>query len=449
MIIEKHYDDEILISFVHETGFDASADPHLAECRDCAASFAAFREIIVALRDTAVWNSTELADEEPPTVAPAIRHFAEQLERESENAERFVADLRSGPREQWSSRLLQNPQWRTAGMVRKLIEVNVEAIKSNPLDALELTGIAIDIADGLHSSTLSNNDVFRLRGGAWRERGYTLYYTGSHNEALAAIERAERYFKHVVVSEYDLARVNLIRSMILNELEHCEEAAIAAYDSAMTFRAFGDTERYCTAMITSGVIEMKRRAYRDAIRVFTMLEPEITDAASMHAGAIYHNIACSHRELREFAEAKRYFTKAVGVFDRQGHMPARLKSRWAFARILMAEGLAVDALSMLSQLRNEARELGMSHDLALISLDMAEMLFVLDRAGEVSNVCAGVMEYFRTAGLEQTQYALTALAYVKEAAAAGRLNRTTVNYVRSYIERLPSQPNLLFAPPPL
>jgi hypothetical protein len=44
--------------------------------------------------------------------------------------------------------------------------------------------------------------------------------------------------------------------------------------------------------------------------------------------------------------------------------------------------------------------------------------------------------------------ALTAVAYMKEAAAAGTLRAASVNAVRTYLRRVDRQPDLVFVPPP-
>jgi len=115
--------------------------------------------------------------------------------------------------------------------------------------------------------------------------------------------------------------------------------------------------------------------------------------------------------------------------------------------MLLAQGQTTQALDLLTSLREECEELGTRHDYALMSIDIAEILLVMDRPSEVATTCAGVMAYFQMAGLEQTQAALTAVAYLHEAAAAGQLTRATVSYVREYIEKLATTPLLAFAPP--
>jgi hypothetical protein len=93
-------------------------------------------------------------------------------------------------------------------------------------------------------------------------------------------------------------------------------------------------------------------------------------------------------------------------------------------------------------------QLGMTSEAALAGLDVAELLLAQNRYEEVVEICRSTMQAFELAGLSYTSRALTALAYIREAACQRRADRTLVRYVRDYIRELPRQPNLLFAPAP-
>jgi hypothetical protein len=94
------------------------------------------------------------------------------------------------------------------------------------------------------------------------------------------------------------------------------------------------------------------------------------------------------------------------------------------------------------------KHLGMTIDAALASLDVAELLLAQDHYEQVEDICRSTMQEFELAGLSFTTRALTALAFIKEAAIHRRADRTLVRNVREYIRELPRQPNLLFAHAP-
>ena len=53
---------------------------------------------------------------------------------------------------------------------------------------------------------------------------------------------------------------------------------------------------------------------------------------------------------------------------------------------------------MLTPLRAEFEELGMSHDVACASIDIAESLLAVGRVDEVAGLCRRAIEYFRVVG---------------------------------------------------
>ena len=89
----------------------------------------------------------------------------------------------------------------------------------------------------------------------------------------------------------------------------------------------------------------------------------------------------------------------------------------------------------------------MPQDVALTCVDEAEASLMLGQLAEVVRLCQRAMEYFSKASIAYTQGALTALAYLKEAAEGRTLTKQTLGDLRSYFELLPQQPHLLFAYP--
>ena len=85
-------------------------------------------------------------------------------------------------------------------------------------------------------------------------------------------------------------------------------------------------------------------------------------------------------------------------------------------------------------------------DAALAGLDVADGLLGLKRTHEIIEFAAHLFRVFTDAGM--LTGALTAIAYIKEAAAAGTLTPTDLDAVRRFLRRAERQPDLLFLPPP-
>jgi len=78
-------------------------------------------------------------------------------------------------------------------------------------------------------------------------------------------------------------------------------------------------------------------------------------------------------------------------------------------------------------------------------LDLIESLLLAGRTREIPALCSEVMRYFRRLG--KLRQAMTAAAFLKEAAAQGSIRVATVQHVRLFVQRLERLPDLIFAPP--
>jgi hypothetical protein len=73
-------------------------------------------------------------------------------------------------------------------------------------------------------------------------------------------------------------------------------------------------------------------------------------------------------------------------------------------------------------------------------------LLILERWDEIVKVAAHAFRVLKKAG--NVTGALTALAYLKEAATKRQLTPETLKVVREYLRRVEREPDLLFVPPP-
>lgn len=444
-MIERHYTDEALIALIETNR--AAADRHLPDCQPCSAKIESFRMIADALCDQEAWDRP--ATEPVPATIANLRAFADRMTDEDSRAETILQELLAGSREEWMPRLNEHPEWRTAGVVRKLIAQVYATVVAMPPDAVEMTSLATDIAEELAPSAYPSDTVARLRGAAWRDKAYALFYVGKFAEAEAAIFASERHFCSCVVSEYDLARLGIVKALVLRPFERFAEASDAAVASARTFEGYGDLNRTVSARLAEVHMLFSRQGYAEAERLLLELEERIS--SSTHVGTharVLGNLAECYRKLGNVRLATHYYDCASALLDDIGAKTETVRTRWNVAVMLAEAGRVADACERLRGLTREMEQLGMASEAALAGLDVAELLLAQNRYEEVDEICRSAIRTFERAGLSYTSRALTALAYIREAANQKRADGELVKNVREYIRRLPSQPNLLFAPAP-
>lgn len=432
MTSEGHYDEELLIALLDEGGEDALVrDPHIAACTTCSKTLASVRDLADCLKSPDVWDATEISPEPNANVLAFLSRAQSDMRTEDAAAETWTRELLASPREAWTPTLHAHPQWRTAGMVRKLIDASYRAIETAPPEALEITALATEIAEGLQPARYGESTVSRLRGHAWRERAYALYFTGSYNEAVWAVERSRTAFAQCGYSEFDDARSAVVFALICASQERFGEGLAAVRSATETFVRFDARAKTVAARRTeAGTLRMLHR-HGEALSIYRSLETE--SLSGEERAGLWQNIAACYHDLGNFDAAVRYFTAAIEIATKLGMLTYIAKARWEFGLVLLAQGRVTQALDLLRDVRHELATSSMAHDVAEITIDIAQALVITGRMSEVADECRLALNYFASAGLASTEPALSAVALIHEAAVSGRLDEKAVMEIRTTV----------------
>lgn len=450
MIAVVHYTDENLIAML-EAGDEAAIarNQHLTSCETCRKSLDEYRSIVKVMADEASWDTRDVRDDPNPKTVATLRAFATSMVREDEEAESYVAALLEGPRETWMPRLKAHPEWRTAGVVRKLVADAFSALTKMPLDGVEMTSLAIEIADHLVDDRYPADTVARVRGHAWREHAYGLFYIGEFKQSLAACDRADAELSRCTVDEYDRARVAVVRALSLRPLDEIASARTETVYAERMFQLFGDTSRVVKAALAAVHMDFKVHDYDAALGRLLALSSEYWDRLDdENRYVLAGNLGFCCCELGRFEDAIGYYDRARTCLAANSTAEAT-RLQWQIATLLARCGRLDDAAQELSVLRSEFDRLQMTAESMLVSLELAEVLLIEDRAAAAEALCRELCSRIDNAGLSATSRAMTALGFLQEALSLRKATPKLVRHVRNYVERLPEEPNLLFAPPPL
>jgi tetratricopeptide (TPR) repeat protein len=447
---DRHYDDEALISFL-EAGDPkaAAADSHLLACSPCNETYTTIRTLAETMKLDEVWDPRSLPDASAHTLT-TLRSFADQMAREDAAADLVLESLLATPRETWTAQVEANTGWWTGGMVRRVLGAAERAIDTHPPDALELTAIATRLADRLDADEYPGETVAKLRGAAWRDRGYALYYTGSYIEAKQAIQRAESNFSGCLTDAYDRARVAMLQSMHDRAVGDMIRARAALQFAVQGFSEYGDSKRTADARSVEAAILYKSGNVADALDIWLELESAMgRDASAEDVARLLPNLGLCYRELGDFEKAVQYFDLAAAVWEDLGNAVEAARVRWNTASLYARNGRRHEGVDRLLRVKQDFETAGMASEAALAGLEAAEVLADMNEHAQIAELCRSAIQHFTAAGLEYSVPARTALAYLHDAVSSGRATATVVTHVRTYIDRLRGEPQLLFAPPPL
>lgn len=258
--------------------------------------------------------------------APRIPPVLHRIAAEMEIAEALCESILDAPPQQWAERVGAIPEARTPFMVVQLLERMPALLEQRPGDALQLTALAVAIAESLHPRDSWEEGVILARGQALREHAYVLSCLGRDREALQYVERAERELAQVPADGFELARLALVKAGAVRLQGRTEEAIALARQAARTFREIDEPVRAVDARITEGAILYEAGAIERALEVWTALrgDPGLTEVSALR---IAHNIAVCLCDLGRPVEAVEPLEQGVEGFTRAGLLTERTRGR--------------------------------------------------------------------------------------------------------------------------
>lgn len=448
--MKTHYDEDALLEYVE--GTSAIGDEiasHAASCKKCASEIHAHREIIAAMKEPAPWNRRPVDSSTP--AAPAERlarltSFKQRLDAEDAAAKDLIATLLKGPSAWWRNAVRQSPAACTAGMVRQLLAKMRELQNRVPADALVVTSLATELANGLSIKEYPSDYVITLRAQSLRDHAYVLTVIGRYPDAESAVEQAERLIRQTPVPDYELARLDLVRAGIHRTVNRIAEATDAAKRAAETFARFGDQAAWVNARIYQGAVLYQARAHAEALEVWRSVEPQAHTVDDTARVLLSYNIGLCYRELGDIERAVSYISAATQEFEFLGLQALAAKSQWALATAFTMAMRYEDAIPLLRKTWKDHESLGVETDAALVALELAEVLLVTKRPDEVPLICRTLLDRFTRVGMSDR--AMTALAFLRETVASGHATPLHVRHVHDFLRDVPGERERLYAPLP-
>jgi len=450
----RHLSDEEIIRLIDNpapstvTQKRATQIAHFDVCHTCAERYDAYSRFISVLTHAAVWNREPLPDAAPDE--SRYRRIAQlfgQVRHERAGVEPAIETALTGQPGTWKENLVAIGNIYTYGMVDVLLDRAVALTGSSPEGSLQLTLVAVEIADQLPVDAYPFDFVVALRARACREHAFSLYYVGRLPEALPFVDRAGQLFRQTPRPEFDLARVDVMRALIYRDTSRLEAAIPLAHEAAETFLFYGDRPRYINTRMTEATMLFRQRRHAEAAMIWRALEDETSVKEQPTYGMLLQHLGSSYRELGDFDRARDYYARAIAEHQKRNAVTDILHVQWSLALTLMAEQKQREALAVLREAWRGLAELRMLADGALVGLKVAEVLLMLHEPAEVPAICRTLLDQFTRSGM--TSPAISALSYLREAVAMGKATPALVSQIHDFIQDLPKHPARAFTPPPL
>jgi tetratricopeptide (TPR) repeat protein len=337
---------------------------HIASCRTC--------------RDRFTADNVVTFDADRHREPERMREFLEtarRLERERSGVQDVVARLlRTTPTAEWST-LTEVPELQSSAAVEQLVEEVRSRAERRPAEALTLANVATSIAEALPTRAYPPVVLAQLRATAWKETAQELRYVGRVDDALTAIETAERCLADFAAAAFDRAVVFLTKARIVHQLGRAEEAYALLQECRQVFEDHGDTRMLVHAGIMEGSFLYDDGHVEKAEALFNQLLPMARSARDTDSQArIENNLGYCATHAGDFRRANVHFSNGIALFHDLGALAEATRAERGAGRILVSKGQVSAGLAYLRDARRSFRENSMLEDAVLCGLEILEIL---------------------------------------------------------------------------
>jgi tetratricopeptide (TPR) repeat protein len=449
---KKHLTDLAIIDFLLNPTPDkltkARRDTaaHFSDCVRCGERFNEYSLLVSTLGVESVWTKGEVSVEPRRDLSRRLAEVIERIQHERTGLDLILANTLTGPANGWKAKIAALGDVYTIGMVEELLARADKLINVTPPDALELTALAVDIAHDVAVGAYAFDFAIATRARACREHAYSLFYAGRFPEALTFVDRAQRLFAQMPRPEFDLARTAVMRALIYRSTDRLPEAIKLTREAADTFDFYGDRGRSVDAKMTGASMLFQQRRYQEAQAIWLPLENEPAARTQRSYGLLLQHLGSCYREMNELERAREFYARAIAEHENNNAPTEKTRVQWSLALTVVASGEQREALPLLRSVWQRFTALGMDAEAALVGLELAEVLLMLDEPDEVPAICRAILDQFTRTGMMSR--AVSALSFLREAVAMGKATPSLVRHVHDFIRDLPKNPTRSYTPPP-
>ncbi|MFL6202663.1 MAG: hypothetical protein ACJ76J_26120 [Thermoanaerobaculia bacterium] len=369
----------------------------------------------------------------------AARRYAASLARERCEAERDREDapLREVPRplaRGGGSRAERD--WLRCEQIlarcRELRQIGPEAM-------VAAASLAVGLAEGISPDFRGLRQLADLQARAWAESGNARRVAddlrGAEADLACGLERAGQG----TGDRRLLARLLDLTASLRTDQRRFDEAAQLLDWVYGIHSSLGESHDAGRALISKSNAVAYALDLEAAVRLLgeglALIDAERDPKLAL---AAVHNLLSHLVEGGQIAEARRVFLQSRALYSAHGGPIEQLKARWLEGRIASGLHDSVAAERSFQDVRSGFAEAGLPYDLALVSLDLAELWLEQGRTREIRTLLDETVAIFQARSIRRE--AIAALLMLREAIERERATAVLLRTVASELQRLEGEP---------
>lgn len=433
---------------------------HLAECQRCRdrilflVSRVPVPSKAVGMADILPWPTSLDEVDYGPAIEAAERSLLireRTLTGERAEAPRRVVELLEHPPERREMLIRNHPRFQTWGLLERLIERVREETLEDPEEAVDLSQLALSLADCLDTTYYGAERIEDLKGRAWGYAGNARRVASDFTGAEEAFEKALRHLRKGTGDPLERALLLDLKASLLRERRRFDAAMHLLTRALRIYRDLGETHRAGRVLVKFSTVHEQAGTPERAIpllhEALTLIDADRDPRLLLGA---QHNLITNLAEAGRFMEAHGLFIQARTLYARFPELWLQNRRHWVEGRIARGLGQTREAEEHLLAAQKGFLAEKSIFDTALVSLDLAALYAVQNRMKDLKEISEETIAIFSWSQMhrETRREALVALSYLGQAAAAERASlEEVVARVAAFLKRLRYAPGLPFRQP--
>jgi len=353
---------------------------------------------------------------------------------ESREAPELLALLGEGTHAERMRRADEIEELHTWGVCQLLIQKVRELVFSDPVQAVETAHLAVRLAGHLGDS-YHPDWVLELRARSHAHLGNARRVLGELQAAedsfLLAIESLEKRGNGNPGVEAEI--LSLKGSLRLDQ-RRLDEALDLVVRAEALYREAGNPAGAAKALLQKSKILNQRGHVTEAIMVLQIASSEIDPAREPGLFArARQNLLFSLTLASRFEEAAELLPEVQTLYEASAGTVDWLRLRWTEGNIVQGLGRPGEAEAAYRSIRREFLGLGKGLDAALVSLDLAYLLWEQGRTEELKELAGEMMVIFESR--EVHREALASLLLFQQACTEERLTGELIREIAGQLRR--------------
>jgi tetratricopeptide (TPR) repeat protein len=361
--------------------------------------------------------------------------------------DRLFEELLQVPAERRRLLLLNSSRFRNRMLCERLIEESYEARFDEPRRSIDLATLATSLADLLDVEDCGSQEALdTLCAKAWAHLGNAFRINFDFTNSEQAFSRAESLLEEGSVALLERARVFALLASLHTDRQRFAEASHLLDRAAVLYRKLGQWNLLGRTFLQKALVcgqsgdgEGEMALLR---RALDLIDPQDDPRVFL---AARHNLINALHESGRSREAFALLFHTRPLYLKAGDRMNLLKLRWLEG--VVAQGLQriEQAEAAFREVRQALIELGLSYDVALVSLDLASTYILQSRTADIREIAEETLAIFQAHNVHRE--ALAALLVFCSAARVDQAGLELVREVSGFLKRARNNPDLRFSQP--